>query len=261
MGFNSPEWVFAFIGGVMYNCVGTGIYSTNAPEACQYQVDHSEAEIVCVENNDMLKRFTTSLDKFPRVKAFVIWGESELPKDTKDSRFYLWKDFMKLGNDVADKVILEKVARQKPGECCTLIYTSGTTGMPKGCMLSHDNLCWETIPMMTEVVKSDPSIPVISHRVVSYLPLSHIAGLAVDIMAQVMSGHELYFARPDALAGTLVQTLTWARPTIFFAVPRVWEKFEEKLKEIGASKPQFLQNISSWAKGYGGQKVKLQQKG
>jgi long-chain-fatty-acid--CoA ligase ACSBG len=55
-----------------------------------------------------------------------------------------------------------------------------------------------------------------------------------------MSGHELYFARPDALAGTLVQTLTWARPTIFFAVPRVWEKFEEKLKEIGASKPQFM---------------------
>ena len=62
---------------------------------------------------------------------------------------------------------------------------------------------------------------------------------------------ELYFARPDALQGTLVETLKWARPTAFFAVPRVWEKFEEKLKEIASTKSALLQNISGWAKGYG----------
>lgn len=231
MGFNSPEWVFAFMGGVLNNLVGTGIYSTNASEACNYQADHSEAEVIVCETNDMLKRF--DLSQLPRVKAFVVYGEKELPKDTKDSRFYLWNDFQKLGADVKDAAILEKAARQKPGECAVLIYTSGTTGMPKGCMLSHDNLCWEAIPMMNEVVKSAPEIAVIAHRIVSYLPLSHIAGLCVDVMAQIYAGHEVYFARPDALAGTLVQTLTWARPTIFFAVPRIWEKFEEKLKEIG----------------------------
>ena len=149
MGFNSPEWVFAFVGGVLNNCIGTGIYSTNAPEACLYQVDHSEAEIVCVETNDMLKRF--NLDKLPRVRAYVVWGEAELPKDVKSEKFYLWKDFMKLGNDIADKVIIEKSQRQKPGECASMIYTSGTTGMPKGCMLSHDNICCAGIPMVTEV--------------------------------------------------------------------------------------------------------------
>lgn len=46
----------------------------------------------------------------------------------------------------------------------------------------------------------------------------------------------MYFAKPDALSGTLVQTLSWARPSFFLAVPRIWEKMEEKLKEIGASK-------------------------
>lgn len=257
MGFNSPEWCIAYIGGVMNNMVGTGIYITNAAEACFYQTDHSEAEIVAVETNDQLKRF--DMAKLPRVKAFVVWGEKALPQGLSDSRVYLWNDFMKLGGDVKDQVILEKATRQKPGECCTLIYTSGTTGNPKGCMLSHDNVCWEVIPMMAEAQKSDPSIPLTGHRVVSYLPLSHIAGLTVDLIAHLHTGHELYFARPDALAGTLVQTLTWARPTIFFAVPRVWEKFEEKLKEIAATKPQFMQNISGWAKGYGAQKVKLQQ--
>jgi long-chain-fatty-acid--CoA ligase ACSBG len=183
----------------------------------------------------MIKRF--DLNKLPRVKAVVVWGEKELPKDTKENRLYLWNDFLKIGSDIKEQVILEKCYRQKPGECSVLIYTSGTTGMPKGVMLSHDNVCWEAIPMMEAVMVSAPELPFITHRVVSYLPLSHIAGLSVDIMAHIYGGHELYFARPDALAGTLVLTLNWAKPTIFFAVPRIWEKFEEKLKEIGASKP------------------------
>jgi long-subunit acyl-CoA synthetase (AMP-forming) len=41
-------------------------------------------------------------------------------------------------------------------------------------------------------------------------------------------------------------------------VPRVWEKFEEKLKEVGQSKPAFVQSISGWAKGHGAEKVRLQ---
>jgi long-chain-fatty-acid--CoA ligase ACSBG len=78
MGFNSPEWAIAFIGGIMYNCVNTGIYSTNAPDACLYQAEHSEAEIIVVETVEMMNRFTTqpqSKDDLKRVKAFVVYGE------------------------------------------------------------------------------------------------------------------------------------------------------------------------------------------
>jgi long-chain-fatty-acid--CoA ligase ACSBG len=73
----------------------------------------------------------------------------------------------------------------------------------------------------------------------------------MDVLAPMMQGSALYFARPDALQGTLVQTLNWAKPTLFFAVPRVWEKFEETLKGVAAQKPGFMQSISGWAKGYG----------
>jgi long-chain-fatty-acid--CoA ligase ACSBG len=69
-------------------------------------------------------------------------------------------------------------------------------------------------------------------------------------------GFKLFFARPDALQGTLVLTLQWARPTYFLAVPRVWEKMEEKIKDIGASKGKLLQSISSWAKNLGSENVK-----
>jgi long-chain-fatty-acid--CoA ligase ACSBG len=69
-------------------------------------------------------------------------------------------------------------------------------------------------------------------------------------------GTTTFFAKPDALQGTLIETLTWARPTFFFAVPRIWEKFEEKLKEIGAQSPAMLQAVSGWAKGHAAAKVK-----
>lgn len=163
----------------------------------------------------------------------------------------LWKDFLKVGAAVKDDVILEKMGRQKPGECCCLIYTSGTTGNPKGCMLSHDNLCWESIAVTSMTEREKPEAVGPQNRIVSYLPLSHIAGLAFDILQHMSNVCELFFARPDALQGTLVETLQWARPTTFFAVPRVWEKFEERLKEIASTKPGFVQSISGWAKSYG----------
>lgn len=251
MGFNSPEWAIACMGSVLYNAVFTGIYITNAADACLYQTTHSDAEVVVVDNLDQLKRFTCNLDKLPKVKAFVVWGEKSLPAEFQGSRFFLWKDFLETGNKVPDAVIHEKIEKQKAGECCCLIYTSGTTGNPKGCMLSHDNLTWNTVAMQEVNMRDCPAGVGPHNRIVSYLPLSHIAGLAFDLLTHLFNVSELYFARPDALQGTLLQTLQWARPTAFFAVPRVWEKFEESLKGIAATKPGFVQSISNWAKSYG----------
>ena len=97
MGFNSPEWAIGFIGGILHNCVNTGIYSTNAPDAVLYQADHSEAEVVLCESNEHLKRFLVNLDKLPKIKAFVVYGENALPEGCSGNRFYLWSDFLRLG--------------------------------------------------------------------------------------------------------------------------------------------------------------------
>ena len=83
----------------------------------------------------------------------------------------------------------------------------------------------------------------------------------MDLTNLIILGSKLYFAKRDALQGTLVETLQWCRPTLFLAVPRVWEKFEDKLKAIAATKPAILQSISGWAKGHGFEKVKASQTG
>jgi long-chain-fatty-acid--CoA ligase ACSBG len=189
MGFNAPEWVFACWGAIMANCVFTGIYVTNEAEACFYQVDHSEAEVICVETIDHLKRFTINLDRLPRVKAFVVWGEKKIPDEFKSSgKVYLWEDFQKLGESTPESLIQARIEKQKAGECCCLIYTSGTTGNPKGCMLSHDNLIWETLGCMHVSIETDPSSIGPHMRFLSYLPLSHIAGFWADVMVHINYG-------------------------------------------------------------------------
>ena len=184
------------------------------------------------------------LPELTRIKAVIAWGDFVIPEDiAKDSRVYTFRQFLDLGKSIPDSVIETTMAKQRPGHCVVLVYTSGTTGNPKGVMLSHDNLLFSMASCTGDVLESVPEekmMKVEDQRMVSYLPLSHIAGLSFDITANMIFGSTLYFAQPDALQGTLVETLTWARPTMFLAVPRVWEKFEDKLKEITASKPSIL---------------------
>jgi long-chain-fatty-acid--CoA ligase ACSBG len=121
-------------------------------------------------------------------------------------------------------------------------------------MLSYDNMIFNATSLSNDIIGSLPADAPIQPedmRIVSYLPLSHIAGLIFDLINHMLYGCNIYFAKPDALQGTLVETLQWARPTTFFSVPRVWEKFEEKLKQAASEKPEILQSISGWAKSHG----------
>lgn len=143
MGHNSPEWVIALFGSIFHNNVVSGVYITNEPQACQYQSEHSEAQVIVVDNLDQLKMYMSIIDRLPQIKAVVSWGLEKIPEEySKDSRVFTWKNFLHVGHKVKDEILDEKMNKQKPGHCCVLIYTSGTTGNPKGVMLSHDNILY-----------------------------------------------------------------------------------------------------------------------
>lgn len=98
MGFNSPEWAIAYMGGIMHNNVVTGIYTTNGPEACFYQAENSEAQVVVVDTIDQLKLYLKIIDRLPELKAVVVWGTQSIPEDLqKDSRIYTFKSFLEIG--------------------------------------------------------------------------------------------------------------------------------------------------------------------
>lgn len=90
-----------------------------------------------------------------------------------------------------------------------------------------------------------------SEEVISYLPLSHVAAQLLDLHVPLMLAATVYFAQPDALKGSLGQTLKEVRPTIFLGVPRVWEKMQEAMVAVGKSSGFIKRSIASWAKNIG----------
>ncbi|MCI4392639.1 hypothetical protein PGIGA_G00148130 [Pangasianodon gigas] len=243
LGFNSPEWFIADIGCIMAGGLAVGIYTTNSPEACHYVAYNCEANVLVVENDKQLAKILQVKDQLPHLKAIVQYkGEVK----TKMPNVYTWAEFMKVGKDISDAELDAVIDSQSANECCTLIYTSGTTGNPKGVMLSHDNIMWtaNAAGKMIGLNMGEDSI-------VSYLPLSHVAAQVNDIWICIKFAGTTYFAQPDALKGSLATTLREVRPTSFLGVPRVWEKMQEAMKDIGAKSSLMKKKIADWAKGVG----------
>uniref|UniRef100_A0A803YB32 Long-chain-fatty-acid--CoA ligase ACSBG1 n=1 Tax=Meleagris gallopavo TaxID=9103 RepID=A0A803YB32_MELGA len=148
-------------------------------------------------------------------------------------------------DDISDATLDDIINSQKPNQCCVLIYTSGTTGKPKGAMLSHDNITW-TSAHCSRAGDMQPA-EVQQESIVSYLPLSHIAAQIYDLWTGIKWGEQVYFAEPDALKGSLINTLKEVQPTSHMGVPRVWEKIMEKLKDASAQSGFVKKKMLSWA--------------
>ncbi|XP_062873978.1 long-chain-fatty-acid--CoA ligase ACSBG2-like [Trichomycterus rosablanca] len=243
LGFNSPEWYIADIGCIMAGGLATGIYTTNSPEACQYVVEDSEADVLVVENDKQLAKILQIKDQLPHLKAIVQY-KGELEK--KYPNVYTWAEFMKLGKDFPDAQLDAIIDCQNANECCSLIYTSGTTGKPKGVMLSHDNITW-----IAHAAGSAINLDMGENSAVSYLPLSHVAAQVNDMWVSMKFAAATYFAEPDALKGSLANTLREVHPTTFLGVPRVWEKMQEAMKSIGAKSSPLKKRLAVWAKTIG----------
>lgn len=189
MGANSPEWAISFLGTILHNNVASGVYTTNGKQACEYQAQHSQAQAVVVDSLDRLKLYLKIIDKL-EVKVIVVYGVNQIPDDLRNGgTVFTFNEFLNKGKEVPDAVIEQTEQLIKPGHCAVLIYTSGTTGQPKGVMLSNDNIIFNSRTICIEFYDRNFSYTNVStedFRTVSYLPLSHIAGLIYDLIFQLI---------------------------------------------------------------------------
>ncbi|XP_020640503.3 long-chain-fatty-acid--CoA ligase ACSBG1 isoform X1 [Pogona vitticeps] len=242
LGFNSAEWFISAVGTVFAGGIVTGIYTTSSPEACHYIAHDCRANIIVVENQKQLDKIIQIWDRLPHLKAVVMYKG---PLLEKRPGLYTMDEFMELGHEVEDETLDAIINSQRPNQCCVLIYTSGTTGKPKGAMLSHDNITW-TSAHASRAGDMQPA-EIQQERIVSYLPLSHIAAQIYDLWTGIKWGELVYFAEPDALKGGLVDILREALPTSHMGVPRVWEKIMEKIKEVSTQSGFVKKKMLSWA--------------
>lgn len=238
IGFNSPEWFFADLGCVFAGGLATGIYPTNSADACQYVLANCRANLVVVEDNKQLSKILAIRANLPNLLHII-----QYTGEPTEAGVLSWSQLLDIGKGEKEVELDNRLEKLSPNLCCHLVYTSGTTGPPKGVMLSHDNLTF-TARTLVEHYKLKWG----DERLVSYLPLSHVAANIMDIFMVTMCAGTIYFGNKDALKGTLISTLKEAKPTIFFGVPRVWEKVREKMLEVGKAQTGIKKAVGIWAK-------------
>ncbi len=220
MGPNRPEWLMADLGALAAGAVPVPIYPTLTAEQARYIANHAEATVAIVADE----------------------GQREKLRDTSVRAFGLmtaWNDFLAAGERTPEGAVDTRMRQIEPDGLATLIYTSGTTGPPKAVMLTHDNLVHAADIAVRVGHTTDEDV------LVSYLPLSHVAEQVISVHGPTVAGGAVWFC--DQL-DKLGEVLQQARPTIFFGVPRVWEKLQARIEETVRKAPKLRQRIFAWAR-------------
>eukprot|EP00002_Diphylleia_rotans_P040189 TRINITY_DN947_c0_g1_i23.p1 TRINITY_DN947_c0_g1~~TRINITY_DN947_c0_g1_i23.p1 ORF type:complete len:556 (+),score=105.11 TRINITY_DN947_c0_g1_i23:902-2569(+) len=237
ISFNSPEWYFAALGAIHVGGILSGIYTTNSPDQCQYIVSHSDSQVVFVEDLKQLAKFRLVRKDLPNVKEIVLMDDSKDPENWAIS----WSHFLKRGESVSESAFTERRDKIKKDDVCSLIYTSGTTGNPKGVMITHSNVTWVgSATLRLFDLTSD-------EHIMSYLPLSHVAEQSISLFCPLQLGGTVWFANPEVLKAGLTELLAEVRPTVFFGVPRVWEKIEATLKGLFMKATGMKKKLLAWS--------------
>ena len=237
LGFNQPSWVIADVAAMAVGAVPAGIYTTNSPRECHYILDHSESPLLVIEDEGQWAKVQEIRNSLSNLKHVVVMRGGPA---IDDPMVMSWEEFNAAGVDVSTEDFDARLAALEKDQLATLIYTSGTTGPPKGVMLTHDNLVFTANQAINAVGvgKDDSSV--------SYLPLSHIAEQVFSVHGPACSGWAVYYAESiEKLADNLKEI----QPRIFFAVPRVWERFHAGVTAELSKASGVKAKIAEWAMG------------
>ncbi|MFZ1058497.1 MAG: AMP-binding protein [Candidatus Rokuibacteriota bacterium] len=216
LGDNRPEWLYCHLGIMSAGGATCGIYATSAPEQIKYLLNHSEARILFLENEEQLEKALQILSD-TRVEKVVVWDAKGL-WGFSDERVVFFDNFLKQGLGYLEshpRCVEESLAAIQPDDTAMIIYTSGTTGPPKGAMLAHKSILW-TLESALEAIPWTPE-----DEVVSYLPFAHIFENFTSVYNPIRLGYVVNFVES---ADTLAQNLREVSPTYFAGPPRIWEK-------------------------------------
>ncbi len=209
---NRPEWLIADIAIQTARGATVGVYTTSSPEQLAYHVNHSDSVGLFLEDAEQLEKWLAVRDQCPTVR-WVVVVEPEDVEGTLEWEAVLQSGAERYAADPAP--VEERLAAIEPSDTALFIYTSGTTGNPKGAMLSHANLLWaiDSLNAATPLRADD--------ELLSFLPLSHIVERLISVTAPLRFGYTVSFTEN---LDTVLTNLQEIRPTVFFAVPRIWEK-------------------------------------
>lgn len=201
---NTAWWLLSDLAIWMAGHVSVPIYPTLTAQSIKTILQHSEAKLIFVGKLDGYDAMAPGLE----LEGLQRIALPLAPKNVADAK--QWDEL------VAQTPPLQGRIAREPKDLATIVYTSGSTGEPKGVMHSFETMCaaFGFVELANMVPKD---------RLLSYLPLAHVAERAVLETTNFKVGYQVFFAES---LDTFVQDLQRARPTLFGTVPRLWLKFQ-----------------------------------
>jgi long-chain acyl-CoA synthetase len=232
--FNRPEWTMLDLGIQQTGAIHIPIYPTISDQDYEYILQHAEVTYIFVAGEEMYRRIKDIVPKIPGLKAIYtfknLFGVQHL------------NEIIQLGKDNPQPEKLQKIKDTiGPDDLVTIIYTSGTTGVPKGVMLSHDNII-SNIHATSHIPPFGPE-----HRAISFLPLCHIYERMMNYML-LYKGLSMYYVTN---MGLIAESLREVNPHVFTTVPRLLEKVYDKIIAKGRSLKGVKKAIFFWATSVG----------
>ena len=210
------------------------IYPTMTEADYKYIINHSESKFVFVSNAELYAKVNAVKSECPSLKGVFTFEDVE----GADS----WKKVLEQGGEKDQAELDSRSNAVQPDDLATIIYTSGTTGLPKGVMLSHNNV-------VTNTLTAKDSVPLEGVegelRVLSFLPVCHIFERMLHYLYMYM-GASIYFG--ESLE-TIKDDLNATQPIMFTAVPRLLEKFYDGIVAKGRAAGGVKTMIFNWALG------------
>ena len=226
---NRPEWNFFDMAIMQMGCVCVPIYPTISDADYLYILEHAGIEYLFVDSKDLVQKLKPIIAKVAHFKELICL--EELPETIPLTDFY------KLGEENQQPEALS-IRKNAVGamDLATIIYTSGTTGLPKGVMLSHNNI--------TSQLDALENIPAPwSTTGLSFLPLCH-AYERILVYLYHHVGISIWYAEN---LGTIAENIKEVNPTMMSCVPRLLEKIYDKLYLSGKKFKGFKKTLYYWA--------------
>jgi long-chain acyl-CoA synthetase len=220
-----PEWVILDLAAVSVRAVTVGLYPTNPTAEVEYCLTDSGARVHLAEDQEQVdKVLQVEPGKLTELRH-ILYTEPRGVRSYDDPRLLSWDAFLEIGREhraAHAGAVEERLAASQPDDVATLVYTSGTTGPPKGAMLTNANIafCIEKIIRNPDRYPGG-RLPGPDDLIVTYLPLCHAAERLSSTWPLVSCGTPLHFAES---IDTVFENLREVQPTLFLAVPRIWEK-------------------------------------
>ncbi|HUR86355.1 MAG TPA: long-chain fatty acid--CoA ligase [Solirubrobacteraceae bacterium] len=230
------EWTLADFGVLCAGAVVVPVYQTNSPEECRYVLEHSGAKAIFCENEEQLVKLREIRAELPALRHVIVFeGPAEDALSLEDLRDHAAK--------TSEEELAERSGAVAPDDLATIVYTSGTTGPPKGCILTHANLC-AVVVMVRDRLEVTPGDDV----TYIFLPLAHVLTRLVQFF-NIDAGAELAYWRRDPKL--IVADVAETKPTHLPSVPRIFEKIHTTATARVEASGGLKLKLFHWAFGVG----------